>query len=191
MATLSSASSFMERYAAVVQRRTIWLVGMMGAGKSSVAAELGKRLGLPVFDTDALVEAEAGMRIPEIFAREGEGGFRARERRAIAGLAGRAAVVALGGGAIAQPGVAEELATGGTIVYLRARPETLAERVGCAAGRPLLAGLDAPRRSAKLAELLADRRRSYERADRVVDTDDRSVREVADAVAEALFEASA
>jgi shikimate kinase len=175
----------------VVQRRTIWLVGMMGAGKSSVAAELGARLGLPVFDTDALVEAEAGMRIPEIFAREGEAGFRARERRAIAVLAGRAAVVALGGGAIAQAAVAEELAAGGTIVYLRARPETLAERVGSAASRPLLAGLDAGGRRAKLAALLADRRCSYERADRVVDTDERSVREVADAVAEALFEASA
>ncbi len=164
---------------------------MMGAGKSSVAAQLGARLGLPVFDTDALVEGEAGMRIPEIFAREGEAGFRAREQRAIGGLAGRAAVVALGGGAIAQPGALQALSAAGTVVYLRARPETLAERVGSAAGRPLLAGLDAARRQAKLAELLAARRGAYERADRVVDTDGRSVPEVADAVAEALFEASA
>jgi shikimate kinase len=159
---------------------------MMGAGKSSVAAELGRRLGLPVFDTDARVEAEAGMTIAEIFAAEGEPGFRARERRAIEVLAGKPAVVALGGGAMAQPGAPERLAVSGRVVYLRASPETLARRVGRGKTRPLLAGLGARGRRAKLAALLAEREPLYRSAEIAVDTDGLGVNAVAGAVIAAL-----
>ena len=79
--------------------------------------------------------------------------------------------MALGGGAAAQPGVVERLLASGTLVYLRARPETLAARVGDDAARPLLAGLDAEARLAKLRRLLAEREPSYLRARVVVDTD--------------------
>lgn len=164
---------------------------MMGAGKSSVAAELGRRLGLPVYDTDARVEAEAGMSIAEIFAAEGEAGFRARERRAIEALAGEAAVVAVGGGAIAQPGTAERFAASGTIVYLRATPETLALRVGRGATRPLLAGLDAAGRRRKLAELLAAREPAYRSAQLTIDTDRLSLRGVVDELVARLTRAPA
>ncbi len=159
---------------------------MMGAGKSSVAAELGRRLGLPVFDTDARVEAEARMSIPQIFEREGEAGFRRRERAAIEGLAGSAAVVALGGGAMAQPGAPELLRAHGTVVYLRASAETLARRVGRGDSRPLLAGLDPAARRAKLAELLAARAPAYERAHFAVDTDALSVSGVVEAALRAV-----
>lgn len=159
---------------------------MMGAGKSSVAAELGRRLGLPTFDTDAQVEAEAGMKIAEIFAAEGEPGFRARERRVLDGLAGSPAVVALGGGAIAQPEAAERLRASGTVVYLRARPETLAARVGRGKARPLLAGLDAEARRAKLASLLAEREPAYRTAALTIDTDRLAVSAVASEIVAAL-----
>jgi shikimate kinase len=160
-------------------QRTIFLVGLMGAGKSSVALELGKQLGCPVYDSDARIEQDAGMKIAEIFAREGEAGFRARERAAIEQLAGLGAVVALGGGAMAQPGAAERLRAAGTVVYLRARAETLARRVGSGASRPLLAGLDAAGRLAKLRELLAQREPAYMQAHHVIDTDAGNPRRIA------------
>jgi len=160
-------------------QRTIFLVGMMGAGKSSVAVELGKQLGVGVYDSDAVIQDEAGMTIPEIFSREGEGGFRAREREAIESLARRGGVVALGGGAMAQPGAPERLRASGVVVYLRARAETLARRVGSGASRPLLAGLDEVGRLAKLRELIAQREPSYMQAHHVVDADTGHPRRIA------------
>jgi shikimate kinase len=155
---------------------------MMGAGKSSVGRQLAARLGRPFVDTDLEVERGAGASVAEIFAREGEAGFRARERAAVAAIAGSRAVVSLGGGAIAQPGAADALAASGTIVYLRARPETLVRRVGVGEERPLLRGLDMAARLAKLRDLLAARAEHYERAAVVIDTDE----DDADAVAVAI-----
>jgi shikimate kinase len=154
-----------------VRDGTLWLVGMMGAGKSSVGAVLAARLGLPLVDLDRAIESAAGRSIPELFASEGEAGFRKREREAIEAVAGRRAIVALGGGAAAQPGVVERLLASGALIYLRARPETLAARVGAAEARPLLAGLDAEARLAKLRRLLAEREPFYLRAPLVIDTD--------------------
>jgi shikimate kinase len=150
---------------------TVWLVGMMGAGKSTVGRHLAARLGRGFADTDAEIEWAAGCSISELFAGEGESAFRAREREAVARLAGKTLVVAVGGGAMAQPEAARAMAESGTIVYLRARPETLLERLGEAAGRPLLAGLDRGGRLARIRALLADREPGYARADVVVDTD--------------------
>jgi len=160
-------------------RRTIWLVGMMGAGKSAVGRALARRLGRPFYDADAEVEARSGLRVAELFAREGEAGFRRREREAIEALAGRPAVVALGGGAVAQPGARERLAASGRLVWLRARPETLLERVGEAEERPLLAGLGAEARLARLRELLAAREPHYAAADLALETDGREVEALA------------
>jgi shikimate kinase len=165
---------------------TIWLVGMMGAGKSAVGRALAARRGEPFADADAEVEAAAGRSVAEIFAAEGETAFRRLEREAIERLAGRPGVVALGGGAIAQPGVAERLRASGRVVYLRATPETLARRVGEARERPLLAGLDAEGRIARLRALLAEREPHYACADVVVDTDGLDVEASAAAVAAAL-----
>jgi shikimate kinase len=159
---------------------------MMGAGKSAVGRALAARLGREFVDTDAEIEKAAGASVGEIFEREGEAGFRARERAAVEAVAGRAVVAALGGGAIAQPGAAERLAATGVVVYLRARPETLAARVGDAEARPLLRGLDAGGRAARLAELLAAREPAYATAAVVVDTDGLDVARVADAVVERL-----
>jgi shikimate kinase len=155
---------------------------MMGAGKSQVGALVAERLRRDFVDTDAMIERAAGIPIAELFTREGEAAFRKREREAIENVAGGALVVALGGGAIAQPGAWERLAGSGTIVYLRARPETLLGRIRHAADRPLLHGLFGEDRLRRIGELLAERSPSYERASIVVDTDALSPSEVADAI---------
>ncbi len=165
----------------------MWLVGLMGAGKTTVGQRLAELLARPFVDTDVEIERAAGRSVAEIFAAEGEAGFRARERAAVdrAAAAGPR-VVSLGGGAIAQPGMAERLGEAGTIVYLRARPATLVARVGEWEDRPLLRGLDAPGRLARLEALLRDRSRHYERAHIVVDVDDLDAHAVARLVLERL-----
>jgi 3-dehydroquinate synthase len=155
-----------------VSGRAIWLVGMMGSGKSTLGPALARRLRRRFVDADARIEREAGATVAELFAREGEAGFRARELALQEELAGSGAVVALGGGAIAQPGAAERLAASGLVVYLRARPETLLARLGDAQARPLLSGLAPAERRARLEALLAERKRAYETARVVLDTDD-------------------
>jgi 3-dehydroquinate synthase len=162
----------------------VFLVGMMGCGKSSVGRALAARLGRAFVDSDEEVERTARATIAELFAREGEAGFRARERRAIARTAGdrRGPVVALGGGAIAQPGMADRLARAGTVVWLRASPATLAARVGEAAERPLLAGRAPAERERRLSELLAERAAHYATAALQVDTDARDVDGVVEAI---------
>ena len=165
---------------------TVWLVGMMGSGKSVVGRALAARLGRPFVDTDAEIAREAKQTIPEIFAEQGEAAFRALERAVIDGLAGRPLVVALGGGAIAQPGAAARLTSSGTVVHLRARPDTLLERVHEGADRPLLAGLDREGRLERLRALLAERAPAYAAAQVVIDTDGLGVSQVADAVVRAL-----
>jgi shikimate kinase len=164
----------------------IWLVGMMGAGKSAVGARLAARLALPFFDTDAEIEREARASIAEIFAREGESGFRAREQKAIEALLARGGVVALGGGALTVPGTLERLEAHGRVVYLRARPETLLARVGTGEERPLLHGLDPAARGDRLRGLLERREADYARAGLVVDVDEASVEIVAERIAAGL-----
>jgi len=165
---------------------TIWLVGMMGSGKTSVGKRLAKRLERVFVDSDQEVERVAGIRIAAIFAGEGEAGFRARERAAIEAIAGAPAVVSLGGGAVAQPGIAEILASSGTIVYLRARPETLLRRVGTGETRPLLRGMSPVARLSKIRSLLRERTTHYERAQVVIDTDLSDVETLADELAQRL-----
>ena len=159
---------------------------MMGAGKSSVAPLVAAQLGRPHFDTDREVEAAAGCSIAALFARAGEEGFRRRERAAIAALAGRNAVVALGGGALAQAGMAARLAAAGPIVWLEARPETLLARLGDAAERPLLASLSPRGRLERLRGLLAERAPDYALADLRVATDGATPARVARRVVAAL-----
>lgn len=161
-------------------------MGMMGAGKSSVGDVLATRLARVFIDTDAEIERASGCRVAEIFAKEGEPAFRRREHAAVEACVASEAVVALGGGAVAAPEVARIVGASGTSVYLRARPETLLERVGDAEARPLLAGLDAAGRLARVRDLLRVREPAYSRAHERVDTDGRSVDEVATEVAARL-----
>lgn len=162
----------------------ILLVGMMGAGKSTVGRLLARELGWEFRDVDEEVEEESGLSVAELFSRRGEPAFRELEERALEScLAGDAdGVVSVGGGAVLSESNRARLAGAGTVVWLRARPETLADRVGDGAGRPLLSG--GPERAVQRIERLArDRAALYDAvADVVVDVDGSSAPEVVDRV---------
>jgi len=164
----------------------IALIGMMGAGKSTVARVLGERLGVSVADLDSMIEAEEGCTIAELFAREGEPWFRTRERELLERvLAGPARVLACGGGIVLEPRSRDLLRRRCRVVWLEASPEEAAERlVQESHERPLL-GSGPPRE--RLAALLEVRRGLYEStAHRRVDTGGRDPEAVASAVLEAL-----
>jgi shikimate kinase len=150
------------------------LVGMMGAGKSTVARLAATRLGWNWVDTDDEVEAAGGATVAAIFARHGEPHFRQEETRAIDAVLRRSGplVVSVGGGAVLDQGNRQRLQSAGTVVWLRARPETLVERVGHGADRPLLAGDGSADRAEVVRRLDLERRPFYaEVAHRVVDVD--------------------
>ena len=147
----------------------IFLVGMPGAGKTTVGRQLAKRLQRRFVDADHEIEQRTGVRIPLIFDIEGEQGFRDREARVIAELAaGSDMVVATGGGAVLRPENRAALRSGGTVIYLQASPDLLFERTRLDPNRPLLQVQD-PRR--KLEELYAQRDPLYrEVADIIVNS---------------------
>ncbi len=167
------------------------LVGMMGAGKSTVANLLARQLGWPLVDTDALVEQRAGKSVAEIFARDGEAAFRAAEAAAVAGVPDieEPVVVSVGGGAVLAEANRRTMRAAGTVVWLRARPATLAARVGSGSSRPLLVDRGWEPREA-LEKLVAERRLYYEEvADVVVDVDEISADEAARFVLAAIQDA--
>ena len=148
--------------------RTLVLVGLMGAGKTSVGKRLALLLGVPFIDSDTEIAEAAGMSIPEIFATLGEPAFRDGERRVIARLLDeRPGVLATGGGAFIEPRTRAEIKARATSVWFRADLDLLWDRVRDRPGRPLL---QAPDPRAVLADL--DRRRApiYAEADVIVDS---------------------
>jgi shikimate kinase len=151
-----------------VPRRTIVLVGLMGAGKSKVGRRLALRLGLPFSDSDPEIEAAAGETIEEIFANRGEQVFRDGERRVIARLLAQPVhVLATGGGAFMDPMTRSLIARRGVSLWLRADLDTLVARVLRRNDRPLLKRGN-PREI--LAELIERRHPIYAEADLTVDS---------------------
>lgn len=119
--------------------RSVVLVGIMGAGKTSVGRRLSQRLGMPFVDADAEIERAAGMSIPEIFAAHGEGAFRDGERRVVARLLDSGPqVLATGGGAWINPETRERVREKGVAVWLKADLDVLMRRVRKRSNRPLL-----------------------------------------------------
>lgn len=154
------------------QIRNVALIGFMGCGKSTVGQALARRLNFEFVDTDRLIEAQAGRSIPEIFAREGEAAFRARERALVESLAAREQlVIATGGGVGAQPDLLESLKGHALVVWLWASPETLWERCRLQTHRPLL---QVPDPLARIRELLAVREPVYRRADLLINIEGRA-----------------
>jgi shikimate kinase len=155
----------------------IFLVGLMGAGKTTVGKLLAKRLDKTFLDSDHELEARTGVTIPVIFELEGEGGFRARESNLIRELAERKDIVlATGGGAVLRPENRAALAEQGVVVYLNASVEDLWMRTRHDRNRPLLQTADP---KAKLRELLEQRDPLYrEVADIIVTSGHHSVNHV-------------
>lgn len=159
------------------------LIGPPGAGKSTVGVLLARRLGLSFTDTDEMVEEAAGKPVADIFITDGEPAFREMERVAVArALAAGPGIVALGGGAIMDPGTQERLA-GQRVVYLETGFAAAAKRIGMDQPRPLLLGN--PR--ARLKALLDERLPVYERLAWLrVATDERDPAEIVAEVAAAI-----
>ena len=156
----------------------VLLVGMMGAGKTTTGHLLAERLGWRYRDSDADVEASTGLTVPELFARDGEAAFRQAEADVLADACAdpEPSVVSVAGGAVLRPDNRRLIAACGTVVWLRARPETLAARVGAGEGRPLLG--DDPAEA--LERLDAVRAPLYaEVADLVIDVDELPAADVA------------
>jgi len=158
----------------MLDAENIFLIGPMGSGKSAVGRQLAERLGLEFVDSDAEIEARTGVDIPYIFEREGEAGFRAREREVLDLLTRRERVlVATGGGAVLDPGTRERLRARGCVVYLRTSVGQQLARTRRSHSRPLLNTPD-PRET--LERLMQQRSALYdETADLTVDTDGRRV----------------
>jgi shikimate kinase len=151
-----------------------FLVGLMGAGKTTVGRALARRLQLTFVDSDQEIEARTGVRIATIFELEGEAGFRLREEEVIAQLVRRQGIVlATGGGAVLNPTTRERLRRHGTVIYLRASAEDLWHRTRHDRSRPLLQTADP---KARLQQLYDQRDPLYrETAHIVIDTAHQSV----------------
>jgi shikimate kinase len=162
-------------------KTSVFLIGPMGSGKTAVGRHLARALHLPFHDSDSEIERRTGVDIPYIFEKEGETGFRLREREAIEALTQVAGIVlATGGGAVLLPENRRCLAERGCVVYLSTSVAQQAERVRHGRHRPLLATGDAAER---LGQLMDARGPLYaEIADVTVSTDGRRVHTVAEQV---------
>jgi shikimate kinase len=133
--------------------KNIFLIGLMGAGKSTVGRMLAKRLGKTFFDSDQEIEKRCGVKIPTIFEMEGEEGFRKREAVVIKDLSEQENIVlATGGGSILLPENRHYLQTNGYVIYLRANPHELWLRTRNDKGRPLLNTQDPQKKFKELFE---------------------------------------
>jgi shikimate kinase len=149
--------------------RTVVLVGMMGAGKTSVGRRLATVLGVAFRDADNEIEAAAGCTVTEIFERYGEPAFRAGERKVIARLLAEAPhVLATGGGAFMDPETRQRIRERATSVWLKAPVDLLLERVLRKDNRPLLKNGDM---RATLERLLGEREPTYREADITIESD--------------------
>jgi shikimate kinase len=159
-------------------RRSIVLVGMMGAGKSSVGRRLASRLGIPFVDADSEIESAAGMTIPEIFAKHGEPYFRAGEARVIARLLESGPqVLATGGGAVMDQRTRDLIHIKGVSIWLKADLDVLLKRTKRRSDRPL---------AEKIKDLLPLREPVYAQSDIVVHSRDEPHDVIVDEIVAAL-----
>lgn len=164
--------------------RPIVLVGLMGAGKSTVGRRLAKRLGLPFIDSDSAIEAAAGYSAAEVFERFGEKDFRDGERRLVARLVnGDLGVIATGGGAFVDPRTRKLLNERAITIWLDAPVDILRERTSRRDTRPLLRTADPKATLAKLAE---ERRSSYAEAHIRIASGKQGHGEIVDKIMDAL-----
>lgn len=179
-----NASQDVTRVVEALGTRSVVLIGLMGAGKSSVGRRLSARLGLPFVDADTEIEKAADQSISEIFADHGEAYFRDGERRVIARLLGEGPqVLATGGGAYMDPSTRAEIRGNGVSVWLRADIDLLLKRVKKRDNRPLLKVGDV---EATMRRLVEERHPFYGEADITVQSRDvpheRMVAQIIDAL---------
>jgi shikimate kinase len=170
---------------AALGQRSIVLVGMMGAGKSTIGRRLSARLALPFLDADAEIEAAAGMSIPDIFETRGEADFRDGEARVIARLLDSGpAVIATGGGAVMRRETRERIREKAVSIWLKADPDIIMRRVRRRSDRPLLQTADP---EATVERLIREREPVYSQADLTVWSRDVPHEKIVDECMEALY----
>lgn len=159
----------------------IVLCGFMGCGKTTVGKVLAQLLDFSFVDMDAYIEEKAGLRVSDIFAREGEPAFRRMETEACRELSRESGlVIATGGGALMQPANRQALEAGGVIVLLEVRPEVVAERLKDDRSRPLLDGCGtAAEKEKRIRELMEKRLPTYRQAASLAVDGNRPPRQVA------------
>jgi shikimate kinase len=160
----------------------MWLVGMMGSGKTTAGEAAARRLGVPFFDTDRMVVELARLSISEIWSGVGESGFRELERRVVSEVPERGFIAAAGGGAVIDEENREQMRKGRPVVWLRCEPEILARRVDGDEVRPLLDGDEGVVDT--LTRLLTERAHWYQ--DVATDIVETGETEIADVVTEIM-----
>ena len=171
--------------AAALGGRSIVLVGMMGAGKSTIGRRLSARLGLPFLDADAEIEAAAGMSIPDIFESRGEADFRDGEARVIARLLDSGpAVIATGGGAVMRQETRDRIRDKAVSIWLKVDPDIIMRRVKRRSDRPLLQTAEP---EATVERLIREREPVYGQADVTVWSRDVPHEKIVDECLEALY----
>jgi shikimate kinase len=165
--------------------KNIFLIGFMGAGKTSVGRVLAKKMGLDFIDLDEVIKKELGMAIPEIFSRFGEDFFRDEESKVLRSVSQRKGqVIATGGGVVLREGNWEIMKNDGITIYLKASTGVLWSRVRSNTSRPLLQ-VENP--FERLQELFSKRVSLYERADLMVNTENLSPADVAEKIIRELY----
>jgi shikimate kinase len=174
----------------MIKSKNIFLIGPMGAGKTSVGRLLAKLLGLEFYDSDQVIEQQTGANIPWIFDIEGEAGFRKREAKAIAELTQEEGIVlATGGGVVLNPANRVYLSKRGIVIYLNVSIEAQVQRTGRSRNRPLILH----KHSKDVLETLKKDRDSLyqEVADYIIDTNDGSVHAIVHAIMQKIIGSSA
>ena len=163
-------------------KTNIFLIGPMGAGKTTIGRQLARHLQMDFYDSDRVIEEHTGVDIPLIFEKEGESGFRKRESAAIDELTRKKNIVlATGGGAVLDKTNRENLVNRGTVIYLNSSLKSLIKRTHKDKNRPLLHGKESP--EVILTRLLEERDPLYrETADHIIDTSNNSIRGVIQAI---------
>lgn len=168
-------------------KKNIVLVGLMGAGKTTIGKAIAQRLGCDFFDTDEVIEKQQKMSVSDIFAEFGESKFRELEKDTILSLSEKnAKIISIGGGSLENLDNLKNLQKNGFLVYLKATPEVLYSRIIEQTNRPLLQ-VDEP--VLKLKELLAKRESAYLLADFVIETENKIKDEIIDEILKVYDEA--
>ena len=165
-----------------MSKSSIFLIGPMGAGKTTIGRQLARKLNMEFLDSDRVIEERTGADIPLIFEKEGEAGFRKRELAVIDELTQQPnLVLATGGGAVLDARNRAHLSQRGTVIYLHSSLNSLVERTSKDRNRPLLHGDENPREV--LSRILQQREPLYrETADLTINTSNNSIRNVIQAI---------
>ena len=165
--------------------QNIFLIGFMGAGKSTIAKVLQRELGMELVEMDERIVKEQGMSINDIFAQKGEDGFRDIESQLVIDIGkNKNSIVSCGGGVVVRPQNVENMKKSGKIVFLTATPETILKRVKNGKDRPLLNG---HMNVEYISELMEKRRQMYEdAADVKVSTEGKTVGEICTEIIQAI-----